>query len=158
VSDLDEEYMAEALKEAEKAFEADEVPIGAVLVHNGLIIARAHNQVESLRDASAHAELLCLRQAAKEIGNWRLTEATLYSTLEPCSMCAGALFSFRIGCLVWGAQDFRQGADGSWISLLGLPHPIHQFEVRRGILADRSSSLLKSFFQNKREQHVRANV
>ncbi len=143
--------MQEALEEARKAFLEDEVPVGAIAVQEGRIIARAHNQVESLQDASAHAELLCIQQAARFLGRWRLFDVTLYSTLEPCSMCAGALFSFRLKAVVWGAPDIRQGADGSFVSLLSSKHPIHQLEVRRLVLPEKSADLMKTFFQNKRK-------
>ena len=109
--------MREALKEAKKAFEKDEVPVGAVLVHKNRIIARGHNQVELLQDATAHAEMICLSAGAEALGNWRLAETTLYCTLEPCCMCAGALLSARVTRLVWGAPDLRVGANGSWIDL-----------------------------------------
>jgi tRNA(adenine34) deaminase len=150
---MDEVWMQEALLEAEKAFLADEVPVGAVAVFEGNVIARAHNQVESLKDASAHAELLCLRKAADFIGNWRLTGVTLYSTLEPCMLCTGAIFSFRLTRVVWGAPDIRQGGDGSYLPLLSSSHPIHRVEVSRGVLADASSILLRSFFEQKRERN-----
>lgn len=144
--------MEEALKEARAALLADEVPIGAVLVYEGQIIARAHNQVETLQDATAHAEMLCLRSAAEKLGNWRLLGATLYCTLEPCSMCAGALLLSRVQNLVWGAPDLRQGAHGSWVNLLDLPHPIHNCSVRKGILQEECAVLLTDFFRKKREQ------
>lgn len=150
--EIDEQFMREALIEAGKAFLEDEVPVGAVAVRNGVVIARAFNQVESLKDASAHAELLCLRRAASVLGGWRLLDVTLYSSLEPCAMCAGALFSFRIKRLVWGAPDIRQGADGSFASLLSMVHPIHRFEVSRGVLKDLSADLMKAFFQKKRNK------
>jgi len=143
--------MRAALEEALLAFAKDEVPIGAVLVYNGEIIARAHNQVESLQDATAHAEILCLRQASKKLNNWRLLESTLYTTLEPCSMCAGALILSRVKNLVWGAPDIRQGAGGSWIDLLNIPHPIHNLLIKQGVLAGESARLMKEFFQNKRK-------
>ena len=148
---LDEFFMRAALEEALLAFAKDEVPIGAVLVYNGEIIARAHNQVESLQDATAHAEILCLRQASKKLNNWRLLESTLYTTLEPCSMCAGALILSRVKNLVWGAPDIRQGAGGSWIDLLNIPHPIHNLLIKQGVLAGESARLMKEFFQNKRK-------
>lgn len=148
---LDEFFMRAALEEASQAFAKDEVPIGAVLVYNGEIIARAHNQVESLQDATAHAEILCLRQASKKLNNWRLLESTLYTTLEPCSMCAGALILSRVKNLVWGAPDIRQGAGGSWVDLLNIPHPIHNLSIKQGVLADESARLMKEFFQNKRK-------
>lgn len=143
--------MRAALEEASLAFAKDEVPIGAVLVHNGEILARAHNQVESLQDATAHAEILCLKEGFKKLNNWRLLESTLYTTLEPCSMCAGALILSRVKHLVWGAPDIRQGAGGSWIDLLAVQHPIHNLSVRKGVLAEESSKLMKEFFQNKRK-------
>lgn len=153
----DEWFMAEALLEAQKAYDADEVPVGAVVVWDHQILTRAHNRVESSCDASAHAELLALKEAASLYGNWRLSEMTLYSTLEPCSMCAGALLSFRIGRLVWGAPDIRQGADGSWIPLLGNKHPIHSIVIRRGVLEEQASALMRSFFQNKRGKYAGAS-
>ncbi len=144
--------MREALREAEKAFAADEVPVGAVLVHRGAIIARAHNQVESLGDASAHAEMLCLQLGAKQLGNWRLAETTLYCTLEPCAMCAGAMILARLPLLVWGAPDLRQGANGSWTDLFAKPHPIHQVGVLSGVLKEESAALMTAFFRKKREK------
>ena len=150
--------MQEALLEAKKAFEEDEVPVGAVAVFQGNVIARAYNQVEGLQDASAHAELLCLRQAAFFLQNWRLLEVTLYTTLEPCTLCMGALLSFRVKRLVWGAPDIRQGADGSWISLLSTPHPMHKLEVTKGVLPELSSQLMKEFFVKKRSQRNGKNI
>ncbi len=144
-------HMKEALKEALAAFERGEVPVGSVLVYQNQIIARSFNQVETLIDATAHAETLCIRQGSAILNNWRLTGCTLYTTLEPCPMCAGALISSRIDRVVWGAPDIRQGAGGSLISLLGQPHPIHTVQVTSGVLADESAALLKSFFQQRRE-------
>ncbi len=148
----DERFMAEALLEAEKALGENEVPVGAVAVYKGEIIARAHNKVESLKDASAHAELLCLRAAAEALGNWRLKGVTLYSTLEPCTLCSGASFAFRLDRVVWGAPDIRQGADGSYLAVLSAPHPIHSLETRGNVLAEVSAALLRGFFKNKREE------
>lgn len=145
----DESFMREALKEAEKAFALDEVPVGAVAVYQGQIIARAHNLVESLKDASAHAEFLCLKKASEVLGGWRLLGVTLYTTLEPCLMCAGALLSFRVDRLVWGAPDLRLGADGSLLSVFE-SHPIHELEITRNILKEPSSILMKTFFQQRR--------
>ncbi|MES2199524.1 MAG: nucleoside deaminase [Chlamydiota bacterium] len=150
--------MQEALLEAKKAFAEDEVPVGAVAVFQGKIIARAYNRVESLQDASAHAELLCLRGAALILGNWRLLEVTLYTTLEPCTLCAGALLSFRVKRLVWGAPDIRQGADGSWVSLLSISHPMHKLEVTKGVLPELSTQLMKEFFLKKRDKKNGENV
>jgi tRNA(adenine34) deaminase len=149
---MDELFMLEALEEARKAFAQGEVPVGAVAVYEGQIIARAFNQVESLKDASAHAELLCLKKAASVLDRWRLLGVTLYTTLEPCSMCAGALFSFRIDRLVWGAPDIRQGADGSLVSLLTVKHPIHEIEISRNVLSEQSSVLMKTFFEQRRKR------
>ena len=148
---LDEEYMKAALEEALIAFSEDEVPVGAVLVYKGEIIARAHNQVETLQDACGHAELLCLKEGAKILKNWRLLKTTLYTTLEPCSMCAGALILSRVETVVWGAPDLRQGAGGSWVDLLSKEHPIHNLKIRSGVLAEESARMMKEFFQNKRK-------
>lgn len=148
----DEQFMREALKEAKKAFEQDEVPVGAVLVHNHRIIARGRNQVELLQDATAHAEMICLSAGAEAMGNWRLAETTLYCTLEPCCMCAGALINARVKRLVWGAPDLRVGANGSWTDLFAKTHPIHNVEITHGILEAESAFLMKTFFQKQREK------
>lgn len=148
----DEQWMLEALKEAWKAYQKDEVPVGAVLVQDGAVIARGHNQVELLRDATAHAEMLCITSASAELDNWRLAGCTLYCTMEPCSMCAGALLLARVDRLVWGAPDLRHGANGSWTDLLGMKHPMHDVNVTREVLAEPSADLLRSFFQKKRQE------
>lgn len=145
-------FMRAALEEAKKAFERGEVPIGAVLVRDGVILARAHNQTEMAADATAHAEIACIREASKFIGNWRLSETVLYTTVEPCSMCMGAIFLARIGTLVYGAKDIRHGACGSWVDLLDRKHPTHAIELIEGVLADESGLLLKSFFKTRREE------
>lgn len=142
--------MKEALKEAEKGYEKGEVPVGAVLVCQNKIIARAHNQVEFLKDATAHAEMLCLKAGAVQLENWRLSKTTLYSTLEPCSMCAGALILSRVNTLAWGAQDLRHGADGSLFNILNKPHPIHELYVHRHILQEECSTLMRKFFKEVR--------
>lgn len=149
----DEKFMLEALKEAWKAFKADEVPVGAVLVHKGRIIARGYNQVEMLNDATAHAEMLCITAGEATLENWRLADTTLYCTIEPCSMCAGAMLLSRISELVWGAPDIRHGANGSWVNLFEKKHPMHTLAIRTGVLQECSSSLLKSFFQKQRERN-----
>jgi tRNA(adenine34) deaminase len=151
----DETFMREALKEARKAFEKDEVPVGAVLVCNNKVIARGHNQVELLQDATAHAEMICLSSGSESLENWRLTDATLYCTLEPCCMCAGALIASRVKRLVWGAPDLRVGANGSWINLFEKQHPIHNVEVVSGVLAAESADLMRTFFQKQRAKAVR---
>lgn len=143
-------FMEEALVEARLAYSKGEVPIGAVLVHQGEIIARAHNRVEELQDATAHAEMLCLQSAAKKLGNWRLVDTILYCTLEPCAMCAGAMILSRIQKLVWAAPDLRQGADGSFVSFLQASHPIHQIEVELGPYREESAALMRQFFKGRR--------
>lgn len=150
----DELFMREALKEARKAFEQDEVPVGSVLVVDRKIIARGHNQVELLQDATAHSEMICLTAGAAELSQWRLSDATLYCTLEPCAMCAGAMFASRLKRLVWGAKDLRLGANGSWIDLFAQKHPMHTIEVCSGILAEEAADLMRFFFQKQRSAKV----
>lgn len=147
---MDEVFMQEALAQAKMAAVIGEVPVGAVLVMQGKIIARAHNLVEKLQDATAHAEILCIKRASEILGNWRLLGATLYCTLEPCAMCAGGMISSRVETLVWGAPDIRQGAHGSWVDLLTQPHPIHQLTVRTHVLVEESKELLTAFFRERR--------
>jgi len=148
--EIDLKFMKEALKEARKAFDEDEVPVGAVLVYENRVIARGHNQVEKLQDGTAHAEMLVLSAAAGLMPSWRFTEATLYCTLEPCAMCAGALFASRCKRIVWGAPDLRVGAGGSWINFFDKKHPIHTIEVTGGVMAAESAEFLQRFFQEKR--------
>jgi tRNA(adenine34) deaminase len=150
----DSHFMREALIEAEKAFTKGEVPVGAILVVGDNIIARAHNLVESLSDATAHAELLCLRKGAEILSNWRLLDASLYCTLEPCPMCAGAMIHSRLKRLIWGAPDFRCGAHGSWINLLDLEHPIHRLNTTIGIMKEESAHLMRAFFKARRSSEV----
>lgn len=144
--------MLEALKEGWKAFTANEVPVGAVLVKGGQIVARGHNQVEMLNDATAHAEMLCLTSGEVALENWRLLDTTLYTTIEPCCMCAGAMYLTRIARLVWGAPDLRHGANGSWIDLFEKKHPTHSIQITKNILNDFSSHLMTLFFQKRRGQ------
>lgn len=144
-------FMKEALKQAEKAYDNGEVPVGAVLVSEGKIVAKGFNQVELLKDATAHAEMICLTAGTLFFNNWRLLNATLYSTLEPCSMCAGAMFSSRIKRLVWSAKDLRLGANGSFVDLFSKKHPFHAIEVEAGLLSEESESLMKSFFKKQRD-------
>lgn len=148
----DEKFMLEALKEAWKAYQREEVPVGAVLVLNGRVIARGYNQVESLNDATAHAEMLCLTAGEVAMENWRLTGCTLYSTIEPCSMCAGALLLTRATSLVWGAPDVRHGANGSWVDLFAKKHPTHEVEIRKGVLAGPCADIMRTFFQKRRKE------
>ncbi len=147
-----EQFMLEALKEAWKAFKDEEVPVGAVLVKDNRVIARGYNQVERLKDATAHAEMLCVTAGASALENWRLADAVLYTTLEPCTMCAGALYLSRISKVVYGAPDIRHGALGSWINLKEKKHPTHEFAVEKGVLEAHCSELLKMFFQKRREK------
>lgn len=144
--------MLEALKQAWKAFQAKEVPVGAVLVHKGRIISRGYNQVEMLKDATAHAEMLCITAGESALENWRLAETVLYSTIEPCSMCAGAMLLSRVPRLVWGAPDIRHGANGSWVDLFSKKHPTHTIEVVRGVLQEPCAALMKEFFAKRREE------
>lgn len=147
----DAHFMREALKEAKRAFAKEEVPVGAVLVLEGKIIARAHNQVEMLQDATAHAEMLCMTMGSSYLSNWRLLKTTLYSTVEPCVMCAGALFLSRVGRLVYGAPDLRHGGCGSFIDLFDKKHPTHTLEITRGVLADEAAMLMQTFFRKRRD-------
>ncbi len=149
----DELFMREALKEAWKAFEEKEVPIGAVIVKKGHIIARGHNQVELLQDATAHAELLCITSAEASVGNWRLTDTVLYSTIEPCIMCAGAVLLSRIPRIVWGAQDIRHGANGSWIDVFAKAHPTHTASIQGGVLEEWCKIPIQLFFQKRRKEN-----
>ena len=144
--------MALALKLARKAAEHGEVPVGAVVVWEDRIIARAHNQIETLKDGTAHAEMIALTQAAAGIGGWRLTEATLYVTKEPCAMCAGAMVNCRLGRLVFGCTDPRMGAAGSAMDLTAYPGMLHRVEVRGGVLADQCQIVLREFFQMRRQE------
>lgn len=148
----DERFMLEALKEAWKAYQNEEVPVGAVLVHQGRIIARGHNQVEMLKDATAHAEMLCMSAGEAALENWRLAETVLYCTIEPCSMCAGAMLLTRVPKLVWGAPDLRHGANGSWVDLFEKPHPTHALTIQKGVLQDPCAALMRDFFQRRREE------
>src|SRR6266550_215256 len=148
----DEFFMREALRLAKKAAEAGEVPVGAVVVRAGKIIARAYNQVELLKDATAHAEMLALTQAEAAVGDWRLTECDLYVTKEPCAMCAGALVHVRIQRVIFGCADPRAGAAGSIINLLQLPSLNHQCEITSGVLQNECSLILQDFFRKRRHQ------
>ena len=149
-SEMDLRNMRAALAEAEAAAESGEVPVGAVVVAGGEIIARGHNRSETDNDPSAHAEIVALREAARRTGNYRLTDATLYVTLEPCAMCMGALVQARIERLVFGAYDPKAGAAGSAIDLSDSPSFNHRFEINGGVLADECGSVLKAFFESRR--------
>ena len=142
--------MSEALKEAEKAFDSDEVPVGAIIVHDGKIIARAYNQIKLLKDPTAHAEILAITQAAAYLANERLINTTMYVTIEPCSMCAGALVLARVKRLVYGASDPRTGACGSVLDVTGNKKLNHRIKVEKGVLKEECAWLLKEFFKKKR--------
>ncbi len=147
-------FMSEALRMATRAYEADEVPIGAVVVREGRIIARAYNQVELLKDATAHAEMLALTQAEAAVGDWRLTDCDLFVTKEPCPMCAGALVHVRIRRLIFGCEDLRGGAAGGLLNLLQNPALNHQCDITAGVLREQSTELLQSFFREKRARET----
>ena len=149
-SETDLGNMRAALAEAAVAAESGEVPVGAVIVAGGEVIARGHNRSETDNDPSAHAEIVALREAARRSGNYRLTDATLYVTLEPCAMCMGALVQARIERLVFGAYDPKAGAAGSAIDLSDSPSFNHRFEINGGVLADECGAVLKAFFESKR--------
>ena len=146
----DDYFMTEALRQAARAYEADEVPVGAVVVRAGRIIARAFNQVELLCDATAHAEMLALTQAENAVGNWRLTDCTLYVTKEPCPMCAGALVHTRVQRVVFGASDAKGGAAGSALNLLQFPTLNHRCEITAGVREAECRSMLVNFFNERR--------
>jgi tRNA(adenine34) deaminase len=146
----DQYFMGEALRQAVKAFEAEEVPVGAVVVRDGRIIARAFNQVELLKDATAHAEMLAITQAEQAVGDWRLNDCTLYITKEPCPMCAGAIVHVRFGRVVFGASDPKAGAAGSAMNLLQWPTLNHQCQITSGVREAECRELLRSFFQHQR--------
>jgi tRNA(adenine34) deaminase len=146
----DEDFMKEALRLARKAYEADEVPVGAVVTRAGKIIARAYNQTELLKDATAHAEMLAVTQAEAAVGDWRLTDCDLYVTKEPCVMCAGALVHVRVRRVIFGCSDVRSGAAGSMINLLQHPALNHHCEIKAGVLQDECAAILQNFFREKR--------
>ena len=146
----DEHFMREALRQAVKAYEADEVPVGAVVVQAGKIIGRAYNQVELLKDATAHAEMLALTQAEASVGDWRLTDCDLYVTKEPCVMCAGALVHVRMRRVVFGCADLQSGGAGGIINLLQHPALNHHCDITSGVLQNECAAILQNFFRKKR--------
>src|SRR5580658_3783910 len=146
----DDYFMSEALRQAARAYEAGEVPVGAVVVRGGKIIARAFNQVELLKDATAHAEMLALTQAEGAVGDWRLTDCTLYVTKEPCPMCAGAIVHTRLARVVFGASDPKGGAAGSAMNLLQFPTLNHRCDITQGLREAECRALLKNFFAEQR--------
>ena len=148
----DEAFMREALRQAQKAYEVDEVPVGAVVVRAGKVIGRAYNQVELLKDATAHAEMLALTQAEAAVGDWRLTDCDLYVTKEPCVMCAGALIHIRVRRLIFGCADTKSGASGGMINLLQHPGLNHHCEITSGVLQNESAAILQNFFRKRRDE------
>ena len=146
----DKQYMELAIKEAKKALGIGEVPIGAIVIYNGEIVGRGYNLKEELQDPTAHAEMIAIREAAQNLGSWRLPDCELYVTLEPCPMCIGAMIQARIKRLVYGAADEKGGATGSLYNLADDERFNHQIEVKSGVLAEESSQMLKEFFRSLR--------
>jgi tRNA(adenine34) deaminase len=146
----DEYFMRLALREAERAMEHDDVPIGAVIVHDGEVLATGRNEREERQDPTAHAEVLALRAAAEKLGTWRVLDSVLYVTLEPCAMCAGAIVLARVPRIVFGAWDPKAGAAGSVLDVLAQPQLNHRPEVAGGLLAEECGGLLSSFFARRR--------
>jgi tRNA(adenine34) deaminase len=147
-------FMTHAYNEAIEAWKKDEVPIGAVIEHQGKIIASAHNQSRSTNDPTAHAEILAISQAASFIGDWRLNECTLYVTKEPCPMCSGALVIARIGKVYYGLPDPRMGCVGGALDLGALPNSNHNFQSVSGVLQELNHTILKAFFEKKRQANI----
>ncbi len=148
---VDTHFMREAMRMAEKAYRLEEVPVGAVIVRHGEIVGRAWNQVETLKDATAHAEMLSLTQAESATGDWRLTDCDLYVTKEPCPMCAGAIVHCRIRRVIFGCRDSKGGAAGGFINLLQHPNLNHQSEITAGVMEEESRALLLDFFGKRRK-------
>ena len=145
-------FMRCALREAERARKEQEVPVGAVVVHEGRVIARAHNRPIRLHDPTGHAEVLALRSAARKLGNYRLNGSSLYATIEPCAMCAGAMVQARLKRLVFGARDPKAGASGSVLTVLNHPKLNHRVEVTEGVLAEECARVLRDFFRSRRRK------
>lgn len=160
IKSIEEKYMKEALKQARKAYALGEVPIGCVIVHDGKIIGRGYNRRNTDKNTLAHAEITAINKASKVIGDWRLEECTLYVTLEPCQMCAGAIVQARIPEVVMGCMNPKAGCAGSILNILEMPQFNHQVKVTRGILGEECSQMLKTFFEelrirNKQEKAAR---
>ena len=149
--EIQEKFMRQALREAAKAAAKDEVPVGAVIVREGKVIARGHNLRESAHDPTAHAEMIAIRKAAKKLGGWRLPGCTLYVTLEPCPMCAGAILQSRVEGLVFGAYDPKAGCCGTLYDLIGDSQFNHTLPVEGGILREECAGVLKAYFAQKRK-------
>ena len=163
IKSVEEKYMKEALKQAKKAYALGEVPIGCVIVHEGKIIGRGYNRRNTDKNTLAHAEITAINKASKVIGDWRLEECTLYVTLEPCQMCAGAIVQARIPEVVKGSMNPKSGSAGSILNILEMPQFNHQVKVTRGILEAECSQMLKTFFEelrirNKQEKEARKSL
>ncbi len=152
--ELNKKYMKEAIKEAKKAELKDEVPIGAVIVHEGKIIARAHNTRQTKQISTHHAEILCIEKACRKLGTWRLEECELYVTLEPCPMCAGAIQQARIKKVIFGAYDPKGGFFGSNFNINEVKGLNHYPEVEGGVMKEETAQMLKKFFKKKRERRI----
>ena len=152
IKSVEEKYMKEALKQAKKAYALGEVPIGCVIVHEGKIIGRGYNRRNTDKNTLAHAEITAINKASKVIGDWRLEECTLYVTLEPCQMCAGALVQSRIDEVVIGSMNPKAGCAGSVLNLLQMQQFNHQVEITRGVLEETCSSMLTAFFRELRQR------
>ena len=153
IQSIQEKYMKEALKQAKKAYALGEVPIGCVIVHEGRIIGRGYNRRNTDKNTLSHAEITAINKASKKIGDWRLEECTLYVTLEPCQMCAGAIVQARIPEVVMGCMNPKAGGAGSVLNILDMPQFNHQVSVTRGIMEEECSSMLKTFFAELRERN-----
>ncbi len=153
INKIHEKYMKAAMKQAQKAYELGEVPIGCVIVHEGKIIGRGYNRRNTDKNTLAHAEITAINKASKKIGDWRLEECTLYVTLEPCQMCAGAIVQARITQVVMGCMNPKAGCGGSILNILEMPEFNHQVKVVRGILEESCSHMLKLFFTELRERN-----
>jgi len=145
-------FMKEALKEAKKAYKKDETPVGAVIVKDGKVIARGHNEKELKNDPTLHAEISAIRKACKKLNSWRLNDCDMYVTLEPCAMCAGAIIQARVGRLFIGTTDPKAGAVGSVVDILGVDKFNHRVEVSYGLLMEECSKILKDFFKELRQR------
>lgn len=156
--DADHAFMGEALRQATRAYAAGEVPVGAVVVRGGRILSRAYNQVELLKDATAHAEMLALTMAEEAVGDWRLSDCTLYVTKEPCPMCAGALVHCRLARVVYGAPDGKAGAAGGAMNLLQFPTLNHRCDITAGVRSEESVALLRSFFAERRAESIASRI
>lgn len=152
---MDEFFMKEALNEAYKAFEINEVPIGAIIVRNNEIVGRGFNKKEIIKDATLHAEIIAIKDACTNLGGWRLPDCTMYVTIEPCIMCAGALINARVDRLVIGAKDLKTGAFGSIINIANIKELNHKIDVEFGILEEECSNIMKDFFKKLRQSNMK---